>query len=230
MYLNQFELTGIPEFFSKGMEGLGEFYYLDGTLSYFPYQTDKNGHVLSDDLQLPKDEAGNLLEITAKGFYHSEECPESITCYDCGTEFDKVISFSFITITSFHLAEPEIYLGNEKALSNSYGMVAGDVQSVREIEGRERSFYIARIAIRDTTATVGYSYINVSSLHPFTVDKGDRLFAKGKLLTTQRGLNALCPNCSCMNTLVNDSTVLQASAVQSMNSPKAYFGDIPLNK
>jgi len=216
MYLNLFELTGIPEFYSKGVSGNGEFYYMNNSLVYFSYPEG------SSELNLPKNEDGTLKCITVKGFLHSEEQDGFITCYDCNTEFSKKITLTYLTVTSFMETTPVTTI-LDKPQPNSYGVVLGDVQSIREVEGRERSFYMARLAIKDTTAEVGFSYVSVSSLHPFTVEKGDRLLAKGRLTTSQHCLNAICPECQCINSEVIDSSVLQASSIQSFNIPKNYF-------
>lgn len=219
MYINQFEITGTPKFYAKGTEGNGEFYIIENILCYFPYSAGTH------EIPLPTDEHGNYLSITAKAFFHSEEYEETIECCECEESFEKVLNLSFLTVTSFSLSSPVIYLGNEKILPSCNGTIMGDVQSTKAVDGKDRSFYMSRLAIKDPTAPIGFSYTTVSSLHPFTVDKGDRLCSKGKLVSTERTMTCICPKCGCANYLVNDSIVLQASSVQSLNTPRGYFGD-----
>lgn len=219
MYINQFEITGTPKFYAKGTEGHGEFYLVDNLLCYFPYT------IGTKEIPLPVSEDGTFAPITAKAFFHSEEYEESIECCDCGETFGKILNLSFLTITSFAPASYPTYLGNEKPLPPCNGVIMGDVQSTKAVDGKDRSFYMARLAVKDSTSPIGFSYTTVSSLHPFTVDKGDRLCSKGKLVSTERTMSAICPKCGCANYLVNDSIVLQASSVQSLNTPRGYFGD-----
>lgn len=219
MYINQFELTGIPEFYARDTKNTGEFHYVGGVLAFFPYPHKKNR------LSFPQDETGELLPITAKGFYHSEEYEEEISCAECGEVFTKTLGISYICVSSFHEATPENYLTNEKIPAPCNGTIMGDVHSVKTVEGKERIFHMVRLAVKDTTAPLGFSYITVSSLHPFTVDKGDHLCIKGKLVTTGRPLNLTCPACQLLNVYVNDSIILHAAAVQSLNTLKGYFGD-----
>lgn len=238
MYINQFEITGTPKFYAKGTEGYGEFYSIDGILAYFPYPVQKKtrsagGTRSAERMQSPEkkeivfpaDASGAFLPITAKGFLHSEEYEETIDCHECERSFGKTLGLSYITVTSFHPYEPSVYLGEEKPPAPCNGTVVGDVQSVKTVEGKERSFCIARLAIKDTTAPIGFSYMAVSSLHPFTVDKGDHLCSRGKLVSTQRCLDLICPACGCVNSFVIDSLMLQAASVQSLNTPRGYFGE-----
>lgn len=258
MYINQFELSGTPVFYSKGTEGNGEFYTIEGVLAYFPYPqppsrkvrsvrgTDHvSGSVSANELTqkdakhreavqqqdtepqipLPTDAAGAFLPITAKGFFHSEEYEDTIECCDCGNTFPKTLGLSYLTVTSFRTYEPPVCLGTETPPAVCHGTVIGDVQSVREVEGRERPFHMARLAIKDTTTPVGFSYLTVSSLHPFTVDKGDYLCSRGRLVATKQCLNPVCPACGSVNSFLVDSLILRAAAVQSLNTPRGYFGD-----
>lgn len=222
MYINQFEVSGIPEFYAMGESGLGEFCYLGGILAYFPYPV-RGGHML----RFPEGEDGELLPITAKGFLHSEEYKEAITCMDCGEEFGKQLSLTFLSVTSFRPSGLAVALGKERQPPEAGGTVLGDVYSVRTVKGRARDFYTARLAVKDATAPVGFSYVTVSSLHPFTVGKGDRLCSGGRLVTERRCLNAICPCCSRVNAVTAESVVLQASSVQSWNAARGYFGDTP---
>lgn len=221
MYINQFEVSGIPKFYAKGISGRGEFYYLGDTLAYFSYPAHED-HMP----HLPAGKDGSLLPITAKGFLHSEEYEEPVVCMDCGVEFEKRRNLTFLTVASFRLYEPEVFLGERKRVPGAGGTVLGDVHTVRAIEGKARDFYMARLAVKDITSPLGFSYMTVSSLHPFTVEKGDRLCSSGRLVTTRHCLNAICPSCSCVNSIVTDSVVLQASSVQSWNTAKAYFGEM----
>lgn len=223
MYINQFEITGTPEFYAKGSEGLGEFYYIGGILAYLPYPVRKGRR--AKETSLPADDSGALLPITAKGFLHSEEYEETIDCQECGQPFEKTLAMSCITVTSFHLYEPSVCLGDEKPPAPCNGTVMGDVQSVKTVDGKERSFHMARLAIKDTTSRLGFSYITVSSLHPFTVDKGDHLCSRGKLVSAGRCLNLPCPACGCINSMVVDSVMLHAASVQSLNTLRGYFGE-----
>lgn len=218
MYINQFELTGTPEFYARDIKNTGEFHYIGDVLAFFPYPPKK------DSIPFPKDENGPL-PITAKGFFHSEEYDEEIVCAECEETFPKTLGVSYVFVTSFHKATTEHYLTNEKIPAPCNGIIMGDVHSVKTVEGKDRVFYTTRLAVKDTTAELGFSYITISSLHPFTVDKGDRLCAKGKLVTTGRPLNLMCPTCGRLNIYVNDSIILHATSVQSLNTLKGYFGD-----
>lgn len=222
MYINQFEVSGVPRFYAAGESGLGEFYYVGDTLAYFPYPV-RGEHML----HFPESGDGELLPVTAKGFLHSEEYGESVVCMDCGEGFEKQVGLTFLSVTSFRPSGPAVALGEGKQPPEAGGTVLGDVYSVRTVEGRVRDFHMARLAVKDATAKVGFSYVTVSSLHPFTVGKGDRLCSGGRLVTARRCLNAVCPSCGCLNAVMADSVVLQASSVQSWNTARGYFGDIP---
>jgi len=219
MYLNEIEISGTPEFYAKGSQNQGEFYYIGNELLYFPYKDD------SESLNLPTKEDGSFLPITTKCSLHSEEFIETIFCEDCETSFEKQLGLTYFWVKSYHIQEPETYLGAEEAPHSAHGILMGDVHSLKINEGKKKTFYVARIAIKDPTASIGFSYASVSSLHPFTVDKGDHLCAKGRITTTQRCLNAICPHCNYINTVVVDSPSFQASAVQSLNTGKGFFQD-----
>ncbi len=215
MYINEISVTAVPVFFEKSTDG--DFYYLGSTLAFFPYPKGRN------EIPFELDEDGEPYEIVAHGSLHSQEDIAEITCQGCGETFEKQINTTYLYITDYAPATKRVVLDDTDYVENG-GVVAGDVQKVAIITGKDfknkkvpKEFYTARIAIKDRTAQIGFSYVTVSSLHPFTVMKGDRLMSKGRIVTKQYCLNAVCPHCFYQNMVVNDSTTFQAKSVQSLN-------------
>lgn len=185
---------------------------------FFPYPNGKS------EIRLPK-KGEEYLPITAKCYLHSEEYNETIACYECNADFEKRLGIVYLVVTSYVPYTAPVLLGNEKSAPSCVGTIMGDVHSVKETPGKDRTVYMARLAIRDTTTPVGFSYISVSSLHPFTVGKGDHLCVRGKLVSSQRCLNLICPECGQPSSLMIDSVILHAMAVQSLNTLSGYFGE-----